>query len=286
MPEIITEQYLLKKEIDWSTLTQGFTLPVTTSVLFTGFEDRFLNRGEGKEITVLLNGKAYTAKVTNEKFDSKFDAGHQTDIVRILYRKNLSKALCDAFPGSFTLLDTIRKTPGFAKKKHAVLPEGSKEYLIIYATDRPDTYIFEPLLANELAEVDEAFSAQTEREAEQELARLDQTDSGAAVIEKPGIRKIRKLDRKIGDSLKLHYGYRCQICGAFIGEPYGAHVIEAHHIDYFVKSKNNDAGNILIVCPNHHSVIHDRNPLFDIKTQTYTYPNGYREGLLLNDHIH
>ena len=35
---------------------------------------------------------------------------------------------------------------------------------------------------------------------------------------------------------------------------YGSHIVEAHHIDYFVSSLNNDASNQLIVCPNHHSI--------------------------------
>ena len=46
--------------------------------------------------------------------------------------------------------------------------------------------------------------------------------------------KIRKLNKKIGYILKLLYGYRCQICGQLIGEEYGSHIVEAHHIDYFV----------------------------------------------------
>ena len=75
--------------------------------------------------------------------------------------------------------------------------------------------------------------------------------------------KIRKLNRLIRENLKLLYGYRCQICGQLIGEGYGSHMAEAHHIDYFVNSLNNDASNQMIVCPNHHSIIHDANPVFD-----------------------
>ncbi|MBR3017812.1 MAG: hypothetical protein IKH57_12195 [Clostridia bacterium] len=44
----------------------------------------------------------------------------------------------------------------------------------------------------------------------------------------------------------------------------------------------NDASNIMIVCPNHHSIIHDRNPEFNTKEKTYKYPNGYVEVLKLN----
>ena len=33
--------------------------------------------------------------------------------------------------------------------------------------------------------------------------------------------------------------------------------------DYFVNSLNNDERNQMIVCPNHHSIIHDANPIFN-----------------------
>ena len=46
------------------------------------------------------------------------------------------------------------------------------------------------------------------------------TDPTASVEEKTQIAKVRKLDRSIGNNLKLLYGYRCQICGKLIGEEY------------------------------------------------------------------
>ena len=99
----------------------------------------------------------------------------------------------------------------------------------------------------------------------------DVIDENAAIQEMERVVRIRKLNRKIGDNLKQLYDCRCQICGRRMGEDYGSDVCEAHHIDYFVNSLNNDAGNQLIVCPNHHSIIHDVNPVFDRKTLTYTY---------------
>jgi predicted restriction endonuclease len=70
-----------------------------------------------------------------------------------------------------------------------------------------------------------------------------------------------------------------------IGEEYGSHIAEAHHIDYFVNSLNNDANNQMILCPNHHSIIHDVNPFFDRKRLIYIYKNGFEEKLMLNQHL-
>ena len=99
-------------------------------------------------------------------------------------------------------------------------------------------------------------------------------DSNATVEERLRIDKIRKIDTKIGDNLKLLYDFRCQICGEKIGEEYEAHVAQSHHIDYFIQSLNNDSNNQLIVCPNHHYIIHNVNPIFNRKALTYIYPNG------------
>ena len=97
--------------------------------------------------------------------------------------------------------------------------------------------------------------------------------------------KIRKLNRKIGENLKRLYGYRCQICGKVIGEQYALYIAKARHIDYFVHSLNNDANNHMIVCPNHHSIIHDADPIFDRKRIVYRFGNGMEEKLMLNKHL-
>lgn len=53
----------------------------------------------------------------------------------------------------------------------------------------------------------------------------------------------------------------------------------------FVKSLNNDMDNQLIVCPNHHSIIHDVDPVFDRRRLIYIYKNGLEEKLVLNKHL-
>lgn len=100
-----------------------------------------------------------------------------------------------------------------------------------------------------------------------------------------GIKKIRVYNTGIINKLKLLYSFRCQICGEKVGEKYDANVILAHHIDYFSKSKNNNATNIMIVCPNHHNIIHSTDPVFDRENLSYHYPNGFVEKLKINYHL-
>jgi predicted HNH restriction endonuclease len=69
------------------------------------------------------------------------------------------------------------------------------------------------------------------------------------------------------------------------GHKYGSNLIHAHHIEPFSQSLNNNASNIMILCPNHHGIIHDQNPQFDRKRKVFQYPNGYAEGLKVNLHL-
>jgi len=96
-------------------------------------------------------------------------------------------------------------------------------------------------------------------------------------------RRIYK--RSIIDQLKKLYHYRCQICGYSFQDSYDTNYAEAHHIDFFTAAHNNNANNIIILCPNHHRIIHLLNPVFNRLAQTWTYQNGLTESLLHNHHL-
>lgn len=112
------------------------------------------------------------------------------------------------------------------------------------------------------------------------------TDNNATIVEENHLIKIRKLDRNVCLNLKKLYNFRCQICGQLISAPYGDKpVVDAHHIDFFTQSLNNNYNNVIILCPNHHRVVHTYQPLFKRQTKLFEYPNGYKEKVLLNFHL-
>jgi hypothetical protein len=43
--------------------------------------------------------------------------------------------------------------------------------------------------------------------------------------------------------------------------------------------------NIIVICPNHHRIIHKTDAKFDRSRLLYKYPNGLEERLLLADHF-
>jgi len=279
-----TENYVYKKEVDWSLLNEGLTLPFDNQVIFGQIMGRFLKRGESKDITLYLNGKSYKAKITNVNFDPKFKRKKDTLQIRYSRNRELSNALRAYFIKSYNYIKATREARATGDRTMIRLPDDCKEYLAIYTTEYDDSYVLETIIADDIVTLKYAVSGQQERVMEAEF-NYDIQDSAATMLENERIVKIRKLNKKIADNLKLLYGYRCQICGRLIGEEYGSHIVEAHHIDYFVSSLNNDASNQLIVCPNHHGIIHDTDPIFDRKRLLYIYKNGLEEKLVLNQHL-
>lgn len=281
---MITENYVYKKEVDWSLLREGLAIPIENQVMFGQIMGRFLQRGEKKNITIYLGGKSYNATIRNINYSKKFN--RKSDIFQVRYAEDgdLAQALQKYFMSSYRYLEYMRRMREPGNRKKIRVPDDEKEYLAVYTTEYDDSYIFEPIVRNDFKVAQKYFINVDERIFE-ERSDFKVTDPDASVEEKTQIAKVRKLDRSIGNNLKQLYGYRCQICGKLIGEEYSAHVVEAHHIDYFVKSLNNDASNQLIVCPNHHSIIHEVNPVFDRKRKLYVYKNGVTEGLVLNKHL-
>lgn len=66
---------------------------------------------------------------------------------------------------------------------------------------------------------------------------------------------------------------------------YGVDVSEAHHIEYFTQSLNNNASNIIILCPDHHRIVHKANGVFDYDTHCFTYDNAKVDTLMYNLHL-
>ena len=247
-----SENYVYKKEIDWSTLMEGFTLPLDNQVIFLQNMENFLQRGQSKIIHFFMNGKTYDAKIVNVNNSVE---KRKKDAYQIRYPRNgeLSQVLQQYFFKSMSYIKMIRESRDPKDRSYIKLPDGLKEYLAIYTTEYEDTFLLEPIVQDDFQVMKKAIQGMRERTVENEI-EYEMEDKSSGIEKRLQIVKIRKLNRKIGENLKLLYGYRCQICGQVIGEKYGSHIAEAHHIDYFVNSLNNDANNQMIVCPNHHSV--------------------------------
>lgn len=279
-----SSEFFYKREVNKSVLYDGFGIErANLDLLLTRLPPML--RGDEKDITLSLDGHLYAAKLKNL---NNPENKRKNDAYQIRYspKSELTAALQQIFHKTYSFICEQKKIApqSDGKRERIQIPEEYKEYLIIYTTEQPDVFLCEPIVSDDLEALRATAKEQSEQTFETDF-NLDLKDESAGIITRKEIVKVRKLNRKLGQMLKEHYGYRCQICGRMIGEEYDSHLVEAHHINYFVNSLNNDLSNLLIVCPNHHGIIHDKNPWYDEENCIYTYPNGYKEGLLLNDHL-
>lgn len=98
-----TENYVYKKEVDWSLLQEGLTLPFDNQVVFGQIMGRFLKRGESKDITLYLNGKSYKAHIRNVNFDPKFKRKRTHCRYDILRMVNLQRRCRHTFQRAISL---------------------------------------------------------------------------------------------------------------------------------------------------------------------------------------
>lgn len=280
----MAEDFLYKREVNKSVLYEGFGIDREYLDVFLSKIEP-LQRGENRNVTFLLCGKEYIVEIKN--INNPHDR-RKNDAYQIRYTPNgeFARALQGIFFRSHQYIQNARNIRSQdAKRQFTNIPDDLKEYLVIYTTGDSTVFVCEPIVLDDLQALKRLVTNQNERIFEATF-NYDMQDDLAGINKVKSIVSVRKLNRKIGDALKEHYRYRCQICGCHIGEKYGSNLVETHHIDYFVKSLNNNMSNILIVCPNHHGIIHDRNPKFHRSNCSFEYPNGYVERLKLNDHLH
>jgi hypothetical protein len=92
-------------------------------------------------------------------------------------------------------------------------------------------------------------------------------------------------DPLLAESLKSIYDHRCQVCGMNFKVKYDEPFAETHHIDSLGKGGLDISKNIIVICPNHHRIIHKTGAKFDRLKLLYRYPNGLEERLVLADHF-
>lgn len=274
--------FIFKHEVDKSVLTEGFSIPVRFQTQFLADLNIALgSQGTAKDITMIIEGEEFTAKLKNQKFDAKVHTTH-CPVIQIRYSSALAKKLRAIFINSWTYISAQRALADGEAGRTIHVPEKIREYIVLYATPFQNVIRVECITSNELQEEFQEIKNSTEESLELFSNTADPTATIETAIKTV---KIRRLDHSICDTLKELYEYHCQITGEKVGNKYSALVVEAHHIDYFTKSLNNDTDNIIIVNPTFHRIIHKENPQFDRKNLEFVFANGVHEKITLNKHL-
>ncbi|MEG1608702.1 MAG: HNH endonuclease signature motif containing protein, partial [Clostridia bacterium] len=115
------------------------------------------------------------------------------------------------------------------------------------------------------------------------FCNISDLKSGYREIE--SLSRIRSVDTRIVEKLKNMYNGQCQLCGARIGLEFGENIVEAHHIEYFSISQNNDSSNIIIVCPNCHRIIHKCSLTFNREQMLFFNKTGQQVKITIPGHL-
>ena len=244
----MSDNFLISRPVNKSFLKCGFAIPTDMMENFSvHLSGGRLAHGEKRNVTIFFGSEFFEATLRSIGFNRE-NYPDRKDMWQINYSAAVAKKIAEIF-------------------------SAGQKFFSLYPTDLNDVFRLESSAACDESTLENLL----------ELPTL--TDSQAALIERLGLNRVRKLNQDIGNRLKRNYNFRCQICGRSVGEFYGVNLAECHHIIPFSLSLDNDAANLLIVCPNHHRIIHAAAPTFDRKRKLYLYPNGHEEILKLNDHL-
>lgn len=278
--------FIMQKSVDWSLLNDGFTIPVSVCSLLGSWDENLMTHGQGKDIMILIGGEFYDAKLKNQNFKQANHVGHK-DVIQIRYSRKspLAIKLRAVFQKSYDYLYAKRLIQGKSKRR-TPLPEDFKEYIRLYLTASPNVICMDCCSNAEYLQLASTLSIIPEEVYEQtDDDKFFMADKSASIEEKERLVKYRKIDRSIILTLKKFYDYRDEITGEKIGDEFGDSVVEAHHIDYFTRSQNNDSTNIIIISPNYHRIIHKNNPYFNRKKYQFEFENGQVLPLKLYEHL-
>lgn len=109
--------------------------------------------------------------------------------------------------------------------------------------------------------------------------------TGVSEARRSSLLNTFRRNRDLVDQLHEMYGGRCQLCGFDPNLLYGVRACNAHHVVYLSRGGQDQLGNMMLLCPNHHEVIHATNAAFDFADLSYVFSNNRREPLVLNQHI-
>lgn len=279
-------RFVMQKTVDWSLLNDGMTIPTAVCSLFAAWDESILMHGQSKDVKILIDGELYDAKLKNQNFVQSKWAGHK-DVIQIRYGRQsaLAVKLRAVFQKSYGYLLTQKQLLGKSKRQ-VLLPNDTHEFIRLYLTSSNDVLCMECCVNADYQQL--SATLRTVPEEVYEVSDDDRfflQDMTASIEAREQLVKYRKIDRSIIHQLKEFYGYRDEISGERIGSKYGGSVVEAHHIDYFTLSQNNDSTNIIIISPNYHRIIHKNNPRFNRKKFQFEFQNGEVLRLRLYEHL-
>lgn len=207
--------FLMKRPLQWSYLTSGLPIPRVFQQLTYDILGKRLNAKESTDVRIMLGGEMFYTKINNIGFDQ--NKYNHTEILQFKYDSNkmLLGKLQEIFEKEYRYcLDERSERPKGSNKRINIADKYDTQ-IIVYGTSEPGLFVWEPVFEDVIKQSKEEIAQMTEEEYETFVERQDPT---AKVVRKSIMQNVRELDRSIGESLKMTYGYRCQMTGEYVGE--------------------------------------------------------------------
>ena len=178
---------------------------------------------------------------------------------------------------------------GFKNREPAVSVSKLTSLLDQYSFDELAAMVSEMIYTQKIA----LNGDEGESEAEEGITISENTiedimngfNSDAQLVETVGKKYHRVYHAGSLEKLKKHYNYRCQICGCAAGEEYDVSLAEVHHIIPFSVSQDNSLANLVVLCPNHHRLLHKLDASFDTENACFMLSDSRILHLKVNDHL-
>lgn len=86
-------------------------------------------------------------------------------------------------------------------------------------------------------------------------------------------------------TLRELYQDRCQLCGWSAMGDYRSEVCEAHHLHWLSRGGADELDNLVLLCPNHHRVVHRVDAVFDFGDHSFVFSDMQRTSLSVVGHL-
>jgi len=85
--------------------------------------------------------------------------------------------------------------------------------------------------------------------------------------------------------LRGMYQDQCQLCGWSARHAYGHETCESHHMHWISRGGPDELDNLVLLCPNHHRIIHRADAVFDHQDLAFVFTEEHREVLKTPGHL-
>lgn len=181
------------------------SIPVEFQFIFKERLKELQNKGNKIDIKIVLETEVYHVNLIDQKFNDSQYYGHK-DIIQIRYteKSDISKHLKRIFKTSYDYILQKRNNPLYIKKSGIKIPVEIKEYFALYCTEFNNVFYAECI--DKLEYEAEKFEILSLKEEEVELElNYNATDHTSRIEEQFRCVKVRKLNKAMGENLKLLY---------------------------------------------------------------------------------